>query len=104
MAPKVRAERLTHKHAMVAEPPPLSSGDRLTRSEFERRYSALPQIKKAELVEGVVYVLPPVRFLGHAQPHGQIMGWLGTYCAATPGVQFADNATVRLDLDNEPQP
>lgn len=26
------------------------------------------------------------------------------YCSATPGVELADNATVRLDLDNEPQP
>jgi Uma2 family endonuclease len=32
------------------------------------------------------------------------MTWLGVYCAATPGVHLADNATVRLDLDNEPQP
>ncbi len=27
--------------------PPLESGDRLTRPEFERRYAAAPQIKKA---------------------------------------------------------
>ncbi|MBS1252974.1 MAG: hypothetical protein MAG451_02018 [Anaerolineales bacterium] len=32
------------------------------------------------------------------------MGWLGYYCAATPGVDLSDNATLRLDLDNEPQP
>jgi Uma2 family endonuclease len=30
--------------------------------------------------------------------------WLGTYEAATPGVEGAANSTVRLDLDNEPQP
>ena len=36
-------------------PPPLESGDRLSRAEFERRYHAHPGIKKAELVEGVVY-------------------------------------------------
>lgn len=34
--------------------PPLQSGDRLTRSEFERRYAADPHIKKAELIEGIV--------------------------------------------------
>ncbi len=30
--------------------------------------------------------------------------WLGVYKAATPGVGLADNATVRLDAENEPQP
>lgn len=40
----------------------------------------------------------------HAVAHGQIMGWLAAYCAATPGVQLADNATIRLDIDNEVQP
>lgn len=32
------------------------------------------------------------------------MTWLGMYCVATPGVDLGDNATVRLDLDNEAQP
>jgi Uma2 family endonuclease len=32
------------------------------------------------------------------------MTWLGVYAAATPGVELSDNATVRLDADNEPQP
>jgi Uma2 family endonuclease len=84
--------------------PPLDSGDRLTRSEFERRYAAMPHLKKAELIEGVVYIPSPVRVRSHGKPHGQIIGWVGVYCAATPGVDFADNATLRLDPDNEPQP
>lgn len=84
--------------------PPLESGDRLTRQEFERRYAAMPQIKKAELIEGVAYVASPVRIKNHGRPHAQIIGWLLTYTAATPGVDLADNATVRLDADNEPQP
>jgi Uma2 family endonuclease len=29
---------------------------------------------------------------------------LGHYWVATPGVEGSDNATLRLDLDNEPQP
>ncbi len=43
----------------VAAPPsvpPLENGDRLTRPEFERRYDAMPGLKKAELIEGVVYL------------------------------------------------
>ena len=46
----------------------------------------------------------PLRFEPHAEPHGKIITWLGVYYAATPGVRFGDNATVRLDIDNEPQP
>ncbi|MGB5960680.1 MAG: Uma2 family endonuclease [Coleofasciculaceae cyanobacterium] len=83
---------------------PLESGDHLTRAEFERRYLASPHIRKAELIEGVVYVASPVRATRHGRPHGIIMTWLGVYCAATPGVDLLDNATVRLDADNEPQP
>ena len=82
---------------------PLENGDRLTRVEFERRYEAMSELKKAELIEGRVYMASPVRII-HGQPHAYIMGWLAVYHAATPGTQFADNTTVRLDTDNEPQP
>jgi Uma2 family endonuclease len=85
-------------------PPPLQSGDRLERAEFERRYTAHPEIKKAELVEGVVYVSSPVRYLYHAEPHFTIISWLSAYRVATPGVKGGDNATLRLDNRNEVQP
>lgn len=84
--------------------PPLCAGDRLTRDEFERRYAAMPQVKKAELIEGVVYMPSPVTQSRHGGPHARLSTWLGHYVAATPGLDFGDNATVRLDLDNEPQP
>ncbi len=82
---------------------PLENGDRLSRSEFERRYQAMPELKQAELIEGRVYMTSPVRVI-HGQPHAYITGWLAVYHAATPGTQLADNTTVRLDTDNEPQP
>ena len=84
--------------------PPLENGDRLTRDEFERRYEAMPHLKKAELIEGVVYVPSPVRYRHHGAPHALLIGWLVQYAASTPGVEVSDNSTVRLDLDNEPQP
>ncbi len=84
--------------------PPLENGDRLTRFEFERRYSAMPQLKKVELIEGIVYMPAALRFRSHGQPHSWIMGWLTNYAAVTPGVLTGDAPTVRLDLDNEPQP
>jgi len=84
--------------------PPLEPGDRLTRPEFERRYTAMPHLHKAELIEGVVYMPSPVRYRRHGRPHAHLMGWLVHYEAGTPGVGAADNSTARLDLDNEPQP
>ena len=84
--------------------PPLENGDRLTRAEFERRYTAMPHVKKAELIEGVTYMASPLRAKAHGNPHARIMAWLGAYWAATPGVELLDNATVRLDADNELQP
>jgi len=84
--------------------PPLENGDKLTRHEFERRYHAMPNLKKDELIEGVVYVASPVRAKQHGKPHARIMGWLIAYEAATPGVEALDNTTVLLDTDNEPQP
>jgi Uma2 family endonuclease len=84
--------------------PPLENGDRLTRFEFERRYHTMPDVKKADLIEGIVYMTSPVRIRSHGKPHAYIMGWLATYESATPGVELADNTTVRLDADNEPQP
>jgi Uma2 family endonuclease len=82
--------------------PPLENGDRLTRKEFERRYEAMPHLKKAELIEGVVYIPSPVRHIQHGGPH--VIGCLAYYAARSQGVQVSDNSTVRLDLDNEPQP
>ena len=82
---------------------PFENGDRLPRSGFEKRYFARCDIKKAELIEGVVYMPSPVR-VAHAEKHADLLAWLRFYSASTPGVSVLDNASVRLDLDNEPQP
>jgi Uma2 family endonuclease len=84
--------------------PPLENGDRLGRDEFERRYDAMPGLKKAELIEGVVYVPSPVRVRQHATPHFRMIGWLSHYQWATPGIEGADNASARLDIGNMRQP
>lgn len=83
---------------------PLENGDRLTRLEFERRYEKMPEVKKAELIEGIVYIGSPVKINQHGNPHACAVSWLGIYEAATPGVQAGDNCTVILDAENEPQP
>ena len=81
----------------------LENGDHLDRVEFERRYTA-SNIKKAELIEGLVYVASPLRFTPHAEPHGRIIGWLIAYQAMMTGLKVGIEPTVRLDADNEPQP
>ena len=89
--------------ASVPRTPALENGDRLTRCEFERRYALRPDLKKAQLIEGIVYMPSPVS-VAHAEPHAMIQAALLVYAASTPGVHGYDNATLRLDLDNEPQP
>ena len=102
------ATATTKPQSPQAEPapavPPLENGDRLTRPEFERRYDAMPHLKKAELIEGIVYMPSPVGHEKHGKPHFHVMAWLSTYWAATPGVEGGDNSSIRLDLDNMPQP
>ena len=100
----VTGARAETSHPFEEPIPVLENGDRLTRREFEHRYAARPDIKKAELIEGIVYMPSPVRLTGHAVPHSMIQGVLLVHAAHTPGVSVADNATIRLDLDNEPQP
>lgn len=105
------ASAITSHHASSFEPtpptdsiPPLEAGDRLTRPEFERRYDAMPELKNAELVEGVVYMGSPVNHVRHGKPHFHVNGWLNLYRFATIPVDGGDNSSLRLDLDNMPQP
>jgi hypothetical protein len=77
-------------------------GDQFTRREFERRYRETPDTFKAELIEGRVFVKEPAAFLGMAR--FRFVGWTGRYAAATPCVLGGVNATIRLDMYNEPQP
>jgi Uma2 family endonuclease len=88
----------------VVETPFLESGDHLTASEFLRRYDAMPEVKKAELIDGIVYMASPVRVDQHGEPDSLSQGLLLNYAAATPGVRSATNATVRLGPDDVPQP
>jgi Uma2 family endonuclease len=88
--------------APATEVPPLRRGDRLTRAEFERRWEAMPEVKKAELIDGVVHM--PALSRDHGVPHFGLVGWLWMYHMLTPGTEGADNASVRFDDENMPQP
>ena len=83
--------------------PLLVNGDRMKQPEFHRRYLTYPKDVKFELIGGTVYMASPLRY-----PHGTYSQELslafGLYRTATPGVEAADNATVILDEESEPQP
>ena len=83
---------------------PLENGDRLTSAEFLRRYEAMPEIKKAELIEGHVHMAPPLRADAHSEPDGLLHTWLGYYAVHRGDLKFYPNPTVILDADNTPQP
>ncbi len=85
-------------------PPPLESGDHLPAAEFMRRFIAMPDLKKAELVNGIVYVASPVRIDQHGEPDHLAQHWMATYWVATPGTRGAANSTTRLSPDDVPQP
>lgn len=84
--------------------PPLENGDRLTSAEFLRRYEAMPELKKAELIDGYVHLMFPLSAESHAEPDGILHLWLGTYALRVPGLKFYPNPTLLLDADNTPQP
>lgn len=82
--------------------PPLLAGDHLSRQEFLRRWETMPELKRAELIGGVVYVPSPLS-PDHAGSDNDISTWLGVYKAATPGCEAGNNCSW-LMIDDAPQP
>jgi len=82
---------------------PLENGEALQSFEFLKRYERMPQVKKAELIEGIVYLGSPVS-VRHSKPDALIQVWLGTYASHHPEVEVHTNATVILDVENTVQP
>ena len=98
------ARSLTEVHARPPSLPPLESGDRLTSAEFERRYRLHPEIRRAELIEGVVRVASPMHHTAHGAPQRVVSTWLGLYQSQNPDVDGGDGSTTRLDAENNVQP
>jgi Uma2 family endonuclease len=86
----------------VVRPPGLLTGERLTVEEFLRRWEQLPDLKNADLIDGVVYVSAPV-----SREHGlldtRIILWLAYYAQATPGCDSGNNSTWLMS-GSAPQP
>ncbi len=84
--------------------PPLKDGDRLDAVEFLSRYEATPEGQKAELINGMVVMLPPTSTENHGQQDNLAQTWLGVYSASTPGTRPATNSTIKLGSSDVPQP
>jgi hypothetical protein len=83
-------------------PPLLREGDRMSRDEFLRRWELLPDLKHAQLLEGIVYMASPVSNR-HGGFHGDFAGWIAVYRAHTPGCEVVLDATSLMETD-APQP
>ena len=84
-------------------PPPLRDGDRLTRDEFLRRWEEMPDLKRAELIDGVVYRPSPVSD-SHDDFHTRMSSWLTFYTLSTPSCRQGITGTWLMSADSAPQP
>ena len=105
------ASRITKPTAV----PPIRDGDRMNSEEFMRRYEAMPEGTRAELLGGVVHVnrwvengtngkacvMPPISSGGHGRPHFRLMHWLGDYAEATPGTCGEAPTTLHLTPESD---
>jgi Uma2 family endonuclease len=82
--------------------PPLVAGDKLTRDEFLRRWEAMPNLKFAELIGGIVYMPSPLSW-EHGSNDAWVAGWLAVYATYTPGCTPAVGATWLMQ-EGAPQP
>ena len=81
----------------------MREGDRLNADEFLRRWEAMPELKHAELIDGVVFMASPV-LLSHGDPHRDVVFWLSLYTEATPGCHCGLEVTWVMGDRNVPQP
>lgn len=89
--------------AAATLPPPLREGDRLTRQEFLRRWEAMPDLKRAELIDGVVNMPSPITD-DRSTYHFRLSAWLTYFVTETPGCVAGTAGTWLMGPDSAPQP
>jgi len=87
---------LLHPYPLLFE-----SGDCMSREEFLARWEQMPEVNKADLIDGVVYMPSPV-----SKTHGRFDApfhiLMERYAEATPGCEWLPNVTW-LMLESAPQ-
>jgi Uma2 family endonuclease len=92
-----------HVQPLAQQPiEPLAVGDKRSREEFLRLWEAHPNIKRAELLGGTVYMPSPLS-VDHGDTEFNTGGWLSAYSAHTPGTAGGHNTTSYI-LEETPQP
>jgi Uma2 family endonuclease len=88
----------------LAVPPILREGDRLNSTEFLHRWEAMPDLKRAELInETVFFMASPVGSL-HGDLHIITGCFLTLYRANTPGTSSRSDVTWVMGPRDVPQP
>jgi Uma2 family endonuclease len=80
---------------------PLVAGERLTFDEFIRRWESMPDLKRAELIGGIVRMAP--LSADHADSDQVLAGLIVNYRLHTPGCAGGASATWHM-LGDAPQP
>ena len=81
----------------------LREGDRMDAEEFLRRWEAMPELKHAELIDGVVFMASPV-LMSHGDPHADVVYWLKLYVESTPGCHCGLEVTWKMGGQDVTQP
>lgn len=89
-------------HLAELNPLLFEPGDRLSVDEFLDRWEKMPDLKFAELIDGVVHMPSPVSY-EHGRRDSQLHLLLATYAMRTGVCEAISNATW-LILDSAPQP
>ena len=80
----------------------LHNGDRMSKDEFLWRWEQIPELKRAELIDGMVYLSSPLSER-HSDYELLLCSWLLRYESRVPGLKILPNATWLLG-DSSPQP
>ena len=76
--------------------PTLEHGERLSLAEFLWRWEQMPELKNAELIEGIVYLASPVSRI-HWVFDRLFHAWLHRYLEVVEGFEIAPNPTCLLE-------
>jgi Uma2 family endonuclease len=83
--------------------PPLENGDRLDQKTFHKRYEAMSEDVRAELIGGIVFMASPQK-RRHGRWQAIVLGSLDRYEEATFGTEVLVNPTAILGPESEPEP
>jgi hypothetical protein len=88
---------------VYAQPLPFEAGDRMCRDEFLARWEEAPDLKFAELIDGVVYLPSPVS-LEYSDREILLLIWATTFARRLGKGHVTLDATWMMEEESAPQP